>query len=53
MISEYSSISASTSEPAMIHSTDSAVSIICWVRGCRSLVKYEAIRFFNDFAFPT
>jgi hypothetical protein len=48
----YSSISASTSVEATIHSTDAALSTIVSVRGCRGLPQYEASRLRRDDALP-
>src|SRR4051794_6187107 len=48
----YSSISASTSVEATIHSTEVALSTIASVRGCSGLLQYEARRLRSDDAFP-
>ena len=49
----YSSISASTSVDATIHSTDAALSTMACVRGWSGLPQYDARRFRSEIALPT
>ena len=49
----YSSINASTSPEATIHSTEAAASVIAAVRGCSGLLQYDTRRWRNDTALPT
>ncbi len=41
LIQEYSSASASTSVLTTVHSTELAVSTICWVRWCRPEMSWK------------
>src|SRR6266487_4324697 len=49
----YSSIRASTSVDARIHSTFRAARTMASVRGCSGREKYDAKRFLSEIAFPT
>ena len=53
LIKLYSSIRASTSVEARIHSTLCAAIIMVWVRGCSGRPQYEANRFRRESALPT